>query len=265
MIIEQQKLNPPDIEQTDVQEPRPWNFWPTVGFSIIILAVFFLFQIIVVSAFVIVALCRNPKLDPNQLAESLSKNGLILAAAVCVATPFTIGVTLIFAKIRKGMTIRNYLGFNHFGWKEIFKWCLVAILFMACMDTLTYLIGKPIVPAFMVDTYKTARFLPLLWFALIVAGPLNEEILFRGFMFKGIESSRLGPVGAIIITSLAWSIIHIQYDLYGISCVFLGGFLLGFMRFKSNSIYPSIAVHAFQNIIATIEVVIHLRFFPDLG
>ena len=110
----------------------------------------------------------------------------------------------------------------------------------------------------MVDVYKTAYFTPLLWFAFVIVGPLMEEIVFRGFMFKGIEHSKMGPAGAVIITSLVWSFIHIQYDVYGMVNLFLGGLLLGFARTKSNSIYPPVIMHILQNIIATIEVLVYL-------
>jgi membrane protease YdiL (CAAX protease family) len=66
-------------------------------------------------------------------------------------------------------------------------------------------------------------------------------------------------VGAIIISALAWSVIHLQYDAYGLAGIFAGGLLLGFARFKSKSIYPPIVMHALSNIIATVEVIICLR------
>ena len=110
----------------------------------------------------------------------------------------------------------------------------------------------------MVDAYKTAYFTPLLWLAFIIAAPLYEEILFRGFMFKGIENSRAGPIGAVIITSLAWSALHVQYDFLIIVSIFAGGLLLGWARLKTNSIYIPIAMHALQNLMAIIVVIIYL-------
>ncbi|MCJ7675274.1 MAG: CPBP family intramembrane metalloprotease [Sedimentisphaerales bacterium] len=130
------------------------------------------------------------------------------------------------------------------------------MLFVICHDTLIFLLGRPIVPDFMLAAYRTAYSLPLLWLALMVMAPLAEEIFFRGFLFKGIESSKLGPAGAIIITALAWSVMHLQYDIYGIAGLFAGGLLLGLARLRSNSIYPPIVMHALQNLIATIEVVV---------
>jgi membrane protease YdiL (CAAX protease family) len=97
---------------------------------------------------------------------------------------------------------------------------------------------------------------PLLWFALMVMAPLSEEILFRGFVFKGLQNSRVGAIGAILIANIVWSAMHAQYDAYGIAQVFIAGLLLGAARLKTNSIYVPIAMHSFMNLIATVEIVL---------
>ena len=252
-----------DDEHTGGQKPGPWGFWPTVGFSCIIAIVYTFSQVIVAVVFTVVAIIRTPEFDVEKFADSLQKNGLFYAIATFAAAPLTIGLTVLFAKIRKGLTIKEYLCLRMPGWKELFKWSFVVLLFVGCFDTLTFLIDRPIVPQFMVSAYTTAYFTPLLWLALVIVAPLVEEMFFRGFLFKGIESSRLGSAGAVIITSLAWSAMHTQYDVYGIATIFVGGLLLGLARLKSNSIYPPIVMHALQNIIATIEVIIYLRIVPN--
>lgn len=247
-------------EHLDEQKPTPWGFWPTVGFSCIIGAVYFLSVIILCIVFVVIAKSRNPDLDIGKFAQSLGTNGLFLAVSTCVTTPLVIGLALLFARISKTVTVKEYFCLYRPGWKRLFNWLLVLVLFVACSDTLTFFLGRPIVPEFMVGIHTTAHFRPLLWLALIIAAPLSEEIFFRGFLFKGIESSKMGPIGAIIITSLLWSVLHTQYDLYGIASIFTGALVLGWARLKSNSIYIPIAMHTLMNLIGTIEVVIYLRY-----
>jgi len=41
---------------------------------------------------------------------------------------------------------------------------------------------------------------------------LFEELFFRGFLFRGLSSSFMGPVGAVLVTSALWALIHTQYD-----------------------------------------------------
>jgi len=252
-----------DDEHTGGQKTGPWGFWPTIGFSCIIAIVYTFIQVIVAVVFTVVAIIRTPEFDVEKFADSLQKNGLFYAMATCAAAPLTIGLIILFAKIRKQITIKEYLCLRMPGWKELLKWSFVVLLFVGCFDTLTFLIGRPIVPQFMVSAYTTAYFTPLLWLALVIVAPLVEEMFFRGFLFKGIESSRMGSAGAIIITSLAWSAMHTQYDVYGIATIFAGGLLLGFARLKTNSIYPPIVMHALQNTIATIEIIIYLRIVPN--
>jgi hypothetical protein len=57
----------------------------------------------------------------------------------------------------------------------------------------------------MAGIYESSRdagvgFFFLLAFTLIVLAPLGEEIVFRGFFYRGL-SSGLGPFAAIIITA----------------------------------------------------------------
>lgn len=249
-----------EYENVSEQKARPWGFWPTVGFSLIITIVYTVILVITVFVFAAVAALRTQNFDIEQYVKGLESNGLYLAIAACAAAPFTIGTTILFAKIRKQITIKEYFCLHRVGWKELLKWSLILLIFSGCLNTLIYLLGRPVVPEFMLEAYRTAYFTPLLWFALTIAGPLTEEIFFRGFLFKGIEHSRMGPVGAVIISSLAWSAIHLQYyDVYSFAGIFAGGLLLGFARFKSKSIYPSIIMHALYNIIATVEVIISLR------
>jgi membrane protease YdiL (CAAX protease family) len=97
----------------------------------------------------------------------------------------------------------------------------------------------------------------LLWFAVVLVAPVTEELFVRGFLFQGVVRSRLGPVGAIVLSSLAWAVMHTQYDLFGIGTIVLGGLLLGYARLRSQSLYVPIAMHIVQNIVATAEVMIY--------
>jgi hypothetical protein len=245
-----------EYEHQDNQTAAPWGFWATIGFSLVIGVAYILIQTIVVVVFIVAAKLRDANFDFDRTIGSIESNGFCLAAATCLSNPFVIALTALFAKIRKTITVKQYLCLHRVGWRELGKWSLVVVLFVICHDTLIFLLGRPIVPDFMLAAYRTAYSLPLLWLALMVMAPLAEEIFFRGFLFKGIESSKLGPAGAIIITALAWSVMHLQYDIYGIAGLFVGGLLLGFARLRSNSIYPPIVMHALQNLIATIEVVV---------
>jgi membrane protease YdiL (CAAX protease family) len=252
-----------DLKQTGEPKPSPWGFWATVGFSAIIGVVYLHVQVVIIAAVTIVALFRDPNLEINKLVDGLSMNGLLQTTVICVVAPFTIGLIILFVKMRKGITIKQYLGLFNPGWREILKWGLVVFVFAGLFDTLSFLLDRPVVPEFMVSVYKTAYFVPALWLAIVIVAPLTEEIFFRSFLFEGIRSSKMGPVAAVILTSLAWAAMHTQYDVYGMGTIFLVGLLLGFVRIKSGSIYTPVVMHVVHNLIATIEVIIYLRIVPN--
>jgi hypothetical protein len=110
---------------------------------------------------------------------------------------------------------------------------------------------------FMVDIDATARFRPLLWFALIVMAPLFEESLFRGFLIPGMQRSFLKAPGAILLTSALWALIHSQYEPFHIGIIFVGGILLGTARVSTGSLPLCIFLHATMNIIATVELEVY--------
>ena len=88
-------------------------------------------------------------------------------------------------------------------------------------------------------------------FLIIVAAPLGEEIFFRGFMFAGVRRSTGFIVGALV-SSVIWGLFHYTGpDSWGV-CLQLAlfGIALCWLYEKTGSIWPPIAVHAFNNALA---------------
>jgi uncharacterized protein len=167
-----------------------------------------------------------------------------------------VAVPLIFlaAKRQAVTTATDLLGWRAPTTRQIVLWIGGVLLFVAVSDGLTLLSGREIVPPFMRDIYASASAPILLWSALIIAAPVFEELLFRGLLFQGLVETRLKFVGAAVITSLIWSAIHVQYDLYGIASIFAAGLLLGAARFFTGSVLLCVLMHATQNLVATLEV-----------
>ncbi len=107
----------------------------------------------------------------------------------------------------------------------------------------------------MVRTCEIATWFPFpFWATLVVAAPLCEETFFRGFMFRGIQHSRLGGVGAVLITSLVWSLGHLDYGPFELLWIFFGGILFGAARCKSGSIYLTMVLHGLWNLASLVAV-----------
>jgi uncharacterized protein len=245
------------VESPGQIQPRPWGFWATLGFSFAVMVMFTLVQLFVLLALVVVQSFEKPNFGAHDLGE-VANSGLYLSVASCISAPVCLALIVLFAKLRKHMTIRDYLSLNWVSAKNFVVWTAIVLVYVAITDGMTWLLGRDIVPEFMVETYHTAGFAPLLWVALIIAAPVFEELFFRGFMFRGIQYSLAGSLGAILITSLAWSIVHVQYDVYQVSEIFVSGMLLGIARSRHNSTALTVVLHSLMNLIATIELEVYL-------
>jgi uncharacterized protein len=84
----------------------------------------------------------------------------------------------------------------------------------------------------------------------VIFAPIGEELLFRGFLYRGLAASRLGVAGAIALTALIWAGLHIDRTWLGFVEVFFCGLVWGWLRWRTGSTVSTIAVHAPNNAIA---------------
>jgi uncharacterized protein len=140
--------------------------------------------------------------------------------------------------------------------------CLV--LLIAASDGLLLLSGQSLVTPFQLQSYTTAvaeGWLPGMLFAAIVVAPAGEEILFRGFLFRGfVRPERLAWPG-ILATAVLFAAPHVQYDWVGILQIFVVGLFLGYMRWRSGSTVLTFVLHALFNFEGTMETIAQVHFF----
>ena len=237
------------------EDPRPWGIWATIGFAILISIVFVILQSVVPVVMIVIKKAQDPSLNIEKFAASLGSNGLALGLGVILSGTITSGLVLLLAKIKKGITLKQYFKLNSIRLKDCLIWLSVMGIFIVVTDCVSYLVKGEIVPDVMHKQYETAVFLPLFLFAIIVIAPLFEELFFRGFLFEGIRRSKLGNIGAVLITSLFWAGIHLQYVLFLIMILFFSGIMLGIARLKTNSLYTTILLHSAMNIVASGECI----------
>jgi membrane protease YdiL (CAAX protease family) len=226
--------------------------WATVGFSLLTMLATVLAQAAVVVAYMAIRNSMEPGINVQRLAQEGAASGLVLSASVLVSLPLELGLIVLWIKLRSGCTLRGYLALRPVPWLHLFGWLGATLAWIVCMDGVTYLLGRPIVPPFMEQAYRTVVWPPLLWMALVIGAPLLEETLFRGFLLVGLRP-RIGSAGAVIVAAVAWALLHVQYDALGISMILATGLLLGAARIRSASLYPPLAMHALLNFVATLE------------
>lgn len=86
--------------------------------------------------------------------------------------------------------------------------------------------------------------------AVGILGPIGEELIFRGILFARIAATRAGVPGAIIITSLVWTLLHIQYGAPVLLLIVVDGLLLALARVTTKSVWVPVAMHIVWNLYA---------------
>jgi len=247
----------------------PWGPWPTLGFSRVIAGIH-----VVVSVVVVVAclLTLSPAAPPDdQAAPSpmsfdehvrwISGDGNCVSLLVLSTGLVVPACCLIFAWLRPGITTRDYLGLRKLTGRQAAGWVLAGLALPTIADGISKVLGRTVIPEFSIDTYTSVAFEPLLWLAFIAGAPLAEEFFFRGFLFVGLQQSRLGNTGTTVVTSAAWAGLHGQYDLFQIGTIFVFGLLLGYARIRSGTLTAPLLMHAANNLLATVQVALYVRFW----
>ena len=200
---------------------------------------------------------QNRGANMEVLAQNLVSNGLVLAIATLTSAPVCIGIIFLFIRLRRGVSVGNYLQLGTINRRTIIQlvgWNLATVGFIYTIDFLKSLVPRSNPSTFTIDIYETARFLPLLYLAIVIAAPLFEEIFFRGFVFQGFLNSKLGVIGTVLVTSAIWAVIHSQYDYYDMAGIFLFGIFLAAAQLHTRCLYVAIAMHALNNFLALISV-----------
>lgn len=231
-----------------------WGAWATLGWTLAITAAFVLVQFGVFRFYLSSTLGAGAEI--GQAALRLQYDGDVIAAATLATALLGVPLILGVMKLKRGARLADYLPLHAPAGRVLLGWVGVTLLAIAASDLTSWLSERPIVPEFMHRVYASADALPLLWAALVLAAPLFEETLFRGFMLGGLVRSPLGTAGAIALTSFAWAGLHLQYDWYGIATIVAFGVLLGAARVHTGSLMVPLLLHALANAVATLETVV---------
>jgi membrane protease YdiL (CAAX protease family) len=96
----------------------------------------------------------------------------------------------------------------------------------------------------------TMMMLASLWFGMTVAAPIVEEMMFRGLMYRGLAESRIGVVGAMLISSVVFGLAH--YPGFGWTRVIatgVAGLFFAWLRWYYGNTSIGMVAHAVTNTI----------------
>jgi hypothetical protein len=230
----------------------------TIALTLVIAGAFVVAQVVVGIPYVLLTAKGQSQAAIAAAAASLSSDGLFLGLSEICSGGAALGLTFLFAWLRRGPRTRDYLGFRAVPRATVLRWLLCTVLAGIVLDTAAYFAGYTAVPEWMLKIYRSAGSLPLLVFALLVVAPVVEEAVFRGFVFEGLRHSWLGDTGTTLVASLAWAAIHLQYEAFYIGQVFCLGLLLGAARIRTASLLTPIAMHSLFSGVALLQVTLEV-------
>lgn len=113
--------------------------------------------------------------------------------------------------------------------------------------------GTPSIPeiVYYVDDSEYDLILVLSFVSMVIAAPVVEEILFRGYILDAIRKIH-GDTVAILGSAGLFGLIHLEPYVVGMASI--GGVIYGWVRIKTGSLWPSIVSHMVWNFTAFLYI-----------
>jgi membrane protease YdiL (CAAX protease family) len=242
--------------------PRIWKFWATLAWSLLLYI-----AMTAAAAVGIVAAVNWYGIDISVVGADKAaflNDGVVVAATSLSGTLPVLAVIWLAVKLAR-QKFADYLALRLPSMRQACIGLGAIVLLMFVIDATSKLVGRPVVPQVLIDGVRSAgdhRALGFFTLALVVTAPITEEIAFRGFIYRGFAASRLGTVGAVILSSLIFAAIHVQYDPITLAGVLATALLLGTMRAIGGSTLLTIAMHALNNFVVLMEMLWFAGMLP---
>lgn len=216
----------------------PFTGWRAVGAALLVLACTGLGRTAGVSAS---ALLWPPAGAPDA-------DGVALACGILSAT--ATGGTALLLLVR-GRDPRSYLALARPSAGALLAAVAASAALVVSFDALRWASTGSIVPSAWLDVARSAP-AALLVISFAVAAPCFEEAFFRGFLHTTIAATRVGPWGAVAVTSLLFALAHAPDGPLAFADVLASAILLGVLRHRTGSIVPGVIAHALGNLQAIV-------------
>jgi membrane protease YdiL (CAAX protease family) len=178
------------------------------------------------------------------LRESAGRD--VFAQFICQVAAYSLGLFALLRFYGPDTPIRQFIGLrpSHVGIYPVALLLGVAtalpanVLYELAHQLFPQLDGTPDVSALYFEASSHER--ALIAVAVVAAGPVIEEVLFRGALFGPLLRSHRRPT-VIVGTAVYFALVHL--DLHKMAPILLVGLLLGYVRAASGSLYPAMLMH----------------------
>lgn len=176
--------------------------------------------------------------------EPVPVDPILKSTLLKAAGPLAGILLVLFLTRKRGIAWSHDLGLTKPTIRALAGWLIVWVAWMAFDE---WLIAK-----FDLDQAKAwPEYSPVIVVLRIltigILGPISEELVVRGFFLHILRKTKLGAIGAILVTALAWGVVH-SYGLGAIALIVGDGILLGAARVYGRSLYIPIAMHVIGNL-----------------
>jgi len=232
---------------------KVWGYWTTLGWSVVA------FLVGQFAGFGVLLWLRGGEWD--SLLQT-PFDGVLVTTFIVISNPITIAMLAIAVRITQS-DLSEYFALHWPSGRDLSFGVVGLVVLIAASDALLYLTGRDLVTSFQLQSYTTAAaagwLLPMLAAAILIA-PAGEEAMFRGFLFRGWARSSRSAWPAIVVISVLWAMLHVQYDWTGVLQIFVVGLFLGWMRWRSGSLTLTFLLHALFNLEGTLETLAVVHF-----
>lgn len=213
-----------------------------------LLVVFFVSQIVGIVLFAPYFLPNAENLSTDAQLQLASQHGMVISFTAILSFFMVFFTILILAKLQK-TSLKTILPIKK---SKLSLWIIFSII-LVFLNTIFYQISlllerEPML--FMDSLAQTANPLWVLILAVVLIIPIYEELIFRGFMWSALVNSKLGIVGASLITSGVFAWVHFQYGVVELMMIFALALLFGMARLYSGSLKLPIFLHITNNSMA---------------
>jgi uncharacterized protein len=190
--------------------------------------------------------------EPSNAAAAVQNPIVILWGLVSAAV---VQLLLMWFYLRKDGRIGK-LGLNHFGNISLGRTTGLAVILVAAAMAFNYIYATYIIPGvgmqeemakMLASIPRTPVNIAAGFFAIAVAAPLVEELLFRGLLQNAL--GKYLPIwGAIILSSFLFALVHLQP--YAIPGLLSLGIAFGYLYHRTGSLRTNILLHMANNALA---------------
>lgn len=181
---------------------------------------------------------------PTDEDGDLSTGGSIVVQVGVALGFLLVPMAIVASRGAKGLgEILSRLGVRRFAAGTALKWMAASVgayfVFAALYSVL-------ITPPEQEDIAEAFGPLPVQILLIVVAAPLSEELLFRGYLFSGLRE-KLSRWPAALIAGAVFGSLHALTGISAVPQLILFGVILCLLFEKTGSIVPGIILHVLNN------------------